>query len=70
MQKYTLDYALVPLGLLVMAAYHAWLLRRVIRHPDTTVIGINAANRRLWIRAMMEVFLSFSLLLFFMLKKD
>ncbi|XP_042046702.1 uncharacterized protein LOC121792711 [Salvia splendens] len=54
MQKYTLDYALVPLGLLVMAAYHAWLLRRVIRHPDTTVIGINAANRRLWIRAMME----------------
>ncbi|XP_057800711.1 uncharacterized protein LOC131016116 [Salvia miltiorrhiza] len=54
MQKYALDYALVPLGLLVMVAYHLWLLRRVLRHPTTTVIGINAVNRRLWVRFMME----------------
>lgn len=58
MQKYALDYTLVPLGLLVMAVYHMWLLRRILRHPTTTVIGINAVNRRLWVHAMMEVSLS------------
>ncbi|KAH6756295.1 TRP-like ion channel protein of unknown function [Perilla frutescens var. hirtella] len=53
-KKELLDYVLVPLGILVMVAYHLWLLRQIIRRPATTVIGINAVNRRLWVRAMME----------------
>ncbi|RLM60358.1 uncharacterized protein C2845_PM14G02860 [Panicum miliaceum] len=43
-----LDYVLVPLG------YHAWLLLRVRRRPSTTVIGVNAINRRIWVRHVME----------------
>ncbi|KAL6857020.1 hypothetical protein ACP4OV_018402 [Aristida adscensionis] len=49
-----LDYVLVPLGLAVMAGYHAWLLLRIRRRPETTVIGINAINRRIWVRHIME----------------
>lgn len=55
MEKELLDYTLVPLGLIVMAAYHSWLLHRIVKHPNKTVIGINAINRRFWVRAMMEV---------------
>ncbi|KAI3457911.1 hypothetical protein Pfo_014574 [Paulownia fortunei] len=54
MEKQILDYVLVPLGLLVMVGYHIWLLRQIIRRPATTVLGINAVNRRLWVLAMME----------------
>ncbi|GFP94317.1 hypothetical protein PHJA_001576200 [Phtheirospermum japonicum] len=54
MEKGILDYVLVPVGLLVMVTYHTWLLRQIIRRPHTTVLGVNAANRRLWVRAMME----------------
>ncbi|KQJ95396.1 uncharacterized protein LOC100832465 [Brachypodium distachyon] len=49
-----LDYVLVPLGLAVMAGYHLWLLLRIRRRPATTVIGINAINRRIWVRHIME----------------
>ncbi|EPS67214.1 hypothetical protein M569_07560 [Genlisea aurea] len=52
--KEILDYTLVPLGILILLIYHAWLLRQIIRRPTTTVVGINAINRRLWVRAMME----------------
>ncbi|AQK50817.1 hypothetical protein ZEAMMB73_Zm00001d049564 [Zea mays] len=55
MKKEELDYVLVPLGLAVMAGYHAWLLLRVRRQPATTVIGVNAINRRIWVRHIMEV---------------
>lgn len=55
MKKEELDYVLVPLGLAVMAGYHAWLLLRVRRRPATTVIGVNAINRRIWVRHVMEV---------------
>ncbi|KAL6533403.1 hypothetical protein OROMI_027515 [Orobanche minor] len=54
MEKKILDYVLVPVGLLVMVVYHMWLLRQISRRPATTVLGVNAANRRLWVRAMME----------------
>ncbi|KAK6135185.1 hypothetical protein DH2020_031081 [Rehmannia glutinosa] len=54
MEKEILDYVLVPVGLVLMVAYHMWLLRQIIRRPATTVLGINAVNRRLWVRAMME----------------
>uniref|UniRef100_A0A0E0LRB0 Uncharacterized protein n=1 Tax=Oryza punctata TaxID=4537 RepID=A0A0E0LRB0_ORYPU len=49
-----LDYVLVPLGMAIMVAYHAWLLLRIRRRPATTVIGINAINRRIWVRHVME----------------
>jgi ribosomal protein L36 len=55
MKKEELDYVLVPLGLALMAGYHAWLLLRVRRQPATTVIGVNAINRRIWVRHIMEV---------------
>ncbi|PUZ50151.1 hypothetical protein GQ55_6G036800 [Panicum hallii var. hallii] len=49
-----LDYVLVPLGLAVLLGYHLWLLLRICRRPETTVIGINAINRRIWVRHIME----------------
>ncbi|XP_073128545.1 uncharacterized protein [Henckelia pumila] len=54
MKERILDYVLVPLGLIAMVAYHIWLLRQILSRPATTVVGINAINRRLWVRAMME----------------
>lgn len=55
MEKEILDYVLVPVGLLFMVAYHIWLLNRILKHPNRTVIGINSINRHFWVRAMMEV---------------
>ncbi|KAF0901258.1 hypothetical protein E2562_038832 [Oryza meyeriana var. granulata] len=49
-----LDYVLVPMGLAIMVSYHLWLLLRIRRRPVTTVIGINAINRRIWVRHVME----------------
>ncbi|KAI6698499.1 hypothetical protein NL676_018618 [Syzygium grande] len=64
MDKKVLDYALVPLGLFIMTAYHAWLLRRIVKHPTKTVVGVTAINRRFWVQAMMEVMWFVSLLSF------
>lgn len=66
-EQQLLDYILVPLGLLIMAAYHVWLLYRIVKHPTKTVIGVNAINRRFWVQAMMEVLFitSFHLLINF-----
>ncbi|KAL6644537.1 hypothetical protein ACP70R_016145 [Stipagrostis hirtigluma subsp. patula] len=49
-----LDAVLIPLGLLVPAAYHLWLWRAVRRRPLRSTLGINAATRRLWVFAMMK----------------
>ncbi|KAE9605975.1 hypothetical protein Lal_00025559 [Lupinus albus] len=54
MEKKVLDLILVPTGLLLMFAYHFWLLLRVVKHPTKTVIGVNAIHRRCWVQAMME----------------
>ncbi|XP_020572121.1 uncharacterized protein LOC110018968 [Phalaenopsis equestris] len=53
MEEKQLDFLLVPLGLFVLALYHAWLLFSVLRRPNTTVIGLNAFARRRWVQAMM-----------------
>lgn len=37
-----------------MVFYHLWLLYRIIHRPSSTVVGLNAFNRRLWVQAMME----------------
>ncbi|CAJ2675983.1 uncharacterized protein LOC123918397 [Trifolium pratense] len=49
-----LDYVLVPIGMLVLLFYHAWLLYTIIRHPSSTVIGLNAQTRYQWILFMMS----------------
>ncbi|CAH2044352.1 unnamed protein product [Thlaspi arvense] len=54
MQREYLDYILVPLGMGLMVVYHLWLLHRIIHRPSSTVVGLNAFNRRLWVQAMME----------------
>ncbi|KAI9102228.1 hypothetical protein K1719_023738 [Acacia pycnantha] len=54
MEEKLLDFILVPSGLLVLLSYHLWLLRRIINNPTKTVVGVNAMNCRLWVRAMME----------------
>lgn len=42
MEKQVLDYVLVPSGLMILVAYHIWLLHRIIKQPNKTVIGVNA----------------------------
>ncbi|XP_074319093.1 uncharacterized protein LOC141656037 [Silene latifolia] len=54
MNEQVLDYTLVPLGLIMMGAYHALLLLKIIKQPTKTVVGIHAINRRFWVEAMME----------------
>ncbi|CAL5213702.1 unnamed protein product [Lathyrus oleraceus] len=54
MEKKILDVVLVPTGLVIMIAYHLWLLYQIVKHPTKTVIGVNSINRRLWVQAMME----------------
>ncbi|KAF8379874.1 hypothetical protein HHK36_027339 [Tetracentron sinense] len=54
MKRLVLDYFFVCTGLAVMVAYHTWLVYRVVKHPSKTVMGINAINRRIWVRVMME----------------
>jgi len=44
---------MVPAGLILLSSYHAWLLYRIIRHPTTTVVGLNALNREVWVDTMM-----------------
>lgn len=54
MEVQMLDFILVPLGLMIMATYHLWLLHQIIKKPTKTIVGIHAINRRLWVQAMME----------------
>eukprot|EP01018_Ginkgo_biloba_P015855 Gb_38230 [translate_table: standard] len=54
LEKHHLDLVLVPTGLLFMLVYHVYLLYRIIKHPNTTVMGFENGNRRIWVRRMME----------------
>ncbi|CAL9750777.1 unnamed protein product [Musa acuminata subsp. burmannicoides] len=53
MEEKSLDMVMVPLGLLLLATYHPWLLFTIARDPKRTVIGLNAQARERWVRAMM-----------------
>ncbi|KAK4740444.1 hypothetical protein SAY87_032386 [Trapa incisa] len=53
-QNRLLEFTLVPLGLLILFAYHLWLLYRIVKHPTKTFIGVNAISRRFWVLSMME----------------
>ncbi|CAO2818120.1 unnamed protein product [Amaranthus hypochondriacus] len=48
-----LDYVLVPTGLVVLGLYHLWLFYTIIRHPTTTVVGVNSLSRQQWVLHMM-----------------
>ncbi|XP_010279221.1 PREDICTED: uncharacterized protein LOC104613194 [Nelumbo nucifera] len=54
-QKEYLDLILVPSGLLIMFGYHLFLLYRILRYPETTVIGYENHNRIAWVERMMQV---------------
>ncbi|XP_058113516.1 uncharacterized protein LOC131256609 [Magnolia sinica] len=53
-RKSYLDLMLVPCGLLLSILYHGWLWHKVRTQPKSTIIGINAAGRRLWVLAIMK----------------
>lgn len=53
-QGISLDLVLVPTGLLFLVAYHVYLLHRIIKHPNSTVIGFENGNRRVWVQQMLE----------------
>lgn len=55
MEVEQVDYVLVPLGLLVLVAYHVWLLITIHRHPIRTVVGLNAQSRHQWVLSIMSV---------------
>ncbi|XP_024404047.1 uncharacterized protein [Physcomitrium patens] len=49
-----LDMVLVPLGILLLAVYHAYLWYMVKFNPEKTVIGVNHLNRQSWVRNIMS----------------
>lgn len=54
-QKEHLDLFLVPSGLLIMFAYHLFLLQRYIKNPHTTVFGFENNDKIAWIQKIMQV---------------
>lgn len=50
-----LDRVLVPLGMILLVAYHVHLWFLVKFHPDRTVIGVNHLNRQAWVNNIMRV---------------
>ncbi|XVF78648.1 hypothetical protein PTKIN_Ptkin14bG0151900 [Pterospermum kingtungense] len=53
--KEYLDLILVPSGLLIMSAYHVFLLYRCLKFPETTVIGYENHFRKAWVERMLQV---------------
>ncbi|EOA17340.1 hypothetical protein CARUB_v10005623mg [Capsella rubella] len=49
-----LDVILVPLGLMVYAAYHVYLWHKLRTQPLTTIIGTNARARRFWVASIIK----------------
>lgn len=54
MEEGKVDYVLVPLGLLIFASYHVWLLFTILKYPKKTVVGLNAESRHQWVLCMMS----------------
>ncbi|XP_042380923.1 uncharacterized protein LOC121973594 [Zingiber officinale] len=54
MEERYLDLVLVPLGLLLQAAYNICLFYTVKNHPDRTVIGLDRIVRQHWVKTMMQ----------------
>eukprot|EP00261_Vitis_vinifera_P036819 XP_019078062.1 PREDICTED: uncharacterized protein LOC100250378 [Vitis vinifera] len=54
-EKAHLDLLLVPSALLIMFAYHLFLLYRYLTAPHTTVIGFENNDKRAWVERIMQV---------------
>ncbi|CAK9154553.1 unnamed protein product [Ilex paraguariensis] len=54
-QKEHLDLVLVPSGLLIMFAYHLFLLYRCLNLPHTTVIGFENNDKKAWVERIMQI---------------
>jgi hypothetical protein len=50
-----MDRFLVPLGMAILTAYHLHLWYRVRHHPESTIVGVNHLNRRVWVQNIMTV---------------
>lgn len=55
LEKEYLDLVLVPIGLLIMFAYHLFLLYRYLHHPLTTVMGYENQDKKVWVDKIMQV---------------
>ncbi|TKY71765.1 phosphatase inhibitor protein [Spatholobus suberectus] len=53
--KEYLDLILVPTGLLIMFAYHLYLLYKYINQPHTTAMGFENNDKRIWVERIMQV---------------
>ncbi|OIT01247.1 hypothetical protein A4A49_34590 [Nicotiana attenuata] len=53
-QKEHLDLYLVPSGLLIMIAYHLFLLQRYVKNPHTTVLGFENNDKIAWVQKIMQ----------------
>jgi len=52
--KEYLDLILVPSGLIIMFAYHLFLLYKYINQPHTTVMGFENNDKRIWVERIMQ----------------
>ncbi|XP_028780296.1 uncharacterized protein LOC114752901 [Neltuma alba] len=52
--KEYLDLILVPCGLLIMFAYHLFLLYRYLHRPHTTTKGFEDYDKRAWVERIMQ----------------
>lgn len=50
-----LDLIFVPGGLLVMFAYHLYLLYRYLNFPQTTVMGLDNHDKKAWVVRIVQV---------------
>ncbi len=50
-----MDRILVPLGMAILTGYHVHLWCRVRHHPESTIVGVNHLNRRVWVQNIMSV---------------
>ncbi|XP_020209064.1 uncharacterized protein LOC109794001 [Cajanus cajan] len=53
-RNYYMDVMLVPMGLVMMVAYHVWLWHKTQTQPFSTTFGRDAHGRRLWVPAMIK----------------
>ncbi|XP_072956482.1 uncharacterized protein [Typha angustifolia] len=54
LDRESIDLVLVPCGLVILFGYHLFLLYRILRHPQTTVIGYENHNKRAWVERMLK----------------
>ncbi|GLT62234.1 hypothetical protein SLA2020_523160 [Shorea laevis] len=53
-KKEYLDLVLVPSGLLIMFAYHLFLLHRYLNRPHKTAMGFENFYREIWVEKIMQ----------------